>query len=109
MCSDVNIGLSRSLPLAVRALRIMLNFSQKVGALQQAGSHVCATVKGARADIDRAVLHAVAVAAMPPPILLLGRAHLVESPRQGTVEINWPLLLKFSAVFLCDELCSFGV
>jgi hypothetical protein len=26
------------------------------------------------------------------------------------VEINWPLLLKFSsAVFLCDELCSFGV
>jgi hypothetical protein len=41
------------------------------------------TAKGAKADIDRAVLRAVAAAATPPPILLLGRARLIESSRQG--------------------------
>jgi hypothetical protein len=57
--------------------------------------------KGARVDVDHIVLRAVAAAATPPPILLLGRARLVESPRQGTVEINWPLLLKlFSCLFV---------
>jgi hypothetical protein len=39
--------------------------------------------KGARADVDRAVLLAVAAAVALPPILLLDRARLVESPRQS--------------------------
>jgi hypothetical protein len=34
-------------------------------------------------DIDRAILRAVTAVATPPPILLLGRARLVESHRQG--------------------------
>jgi hypothetical protein len=38
--------------------------------------------KGARADIDRAILRAVVTAATPPLIILLGHARLVESPRQ---------------------------
>jgi hypothetical protein len=46
------------------------------------------------------VLRAVAAATTPPLILLLGRARLVESP-QGTVEINWPLLLKFFHYLFC--------
>jgi hypothetical protein len=55
-------------------------------ALQQAGRprvRACTMAKGARADVDRAVLRTVIVVAMPPPILLLGCACLVESPRQG--------------------------
>jgi hypothetical protein len=39
--------------------------------------------KGARADVNRAVLRAVTAAATLPPILLLDRACLVESPRLG--------------------------
>jgi hypothetical protein len=68
---------------AARALRIALNFSpQKVDAA--AGLlFVCATAKGARADVDRAILHSVTAAAMLPAILLLGHARLAESPRQG--------------------------
>jgi hypothetical protein len=83
VCSDVPAGLSRSLPPASRALRIALNFSpQKAGAA--AGQPAaCVMAKGARADFDRAVLHAVAKAATPPPILLLGLARLIESPSQG--------------------------
>jgi hypothetical protein len=68
VCSDVPTGLSR-LPLpAACALRISLNFSpQKVGTA--AGrSDACATAKGARANVDCAVLRAVAAAATPPPI-----------------------------------------
>jgi hypothetical protein len=83
VCSDVPAGLSRSLPPASRALRIALNFSpQKAGAA--AGQPAaCVMAKGARADVDRAVLHAVAKAATPPPILLLGLARLIESPSQS--------------------------
>jgi hypothetical protein len=66
----------------VRALRIALNFSQKADAAIGQPA-VCATAKGATADVDRAVLRAVAAVVLPPPILLLGRARLVESPRQG--------------------------
>jgi hypothetical protein len=39
--------------------------------------------KGARADVDHAILRVVATAATPPLILLLGRARFVESPREG--------------------------
>jgi hypothetical protein len=41
------------------------------------------TAEGARADVDRAVLRAVTAAETPPPIPVLGRTRLVESPRQG--------------------------
>jgi hypothetical protein len=52
-------------------MRIALNFSpQKAGAAVGQPAE-CAKTKGARADIDRAVLRTVAVAAVPPPILLL--------------------------------------
>jgi hypothetical protein len=68
VCSDVPAGLSRSPPPAARALRIALNFSpQKAGAAAGRPA-ACATTKGSRADIDRAVLRAVAAAATPPPI-----------------------------------------
>jgi hypothetical protein len=81
VCSDVPVSLSCSPPPAARALRIVLNFSpQKAGATADRPA-TCATTKGSRADVDRVVLRAVAVAATPPPILLLGHAHLVESPR----------------------------
>jgi hypothetical protein len=77
VCSDVPSGLSRSPPPVVRALRIAINFSpQKAGAAEGRPA-ACATVKGARADVNRAV----AAAVTPPPILLFGRALLVESPR----------------------------
>jgi hypothetical protein len=83
VCLDVPVGLSRLLPPAARALRITLNFSpQKAGAA--AGRQAaCATAKGARADVDRAILRDITAAVTPPPILLLGRTRLVESPRQG--------------------------
>jgi hypothetical protein len=81
--SDVPAGLSRSLPPAARALRIALTFSpQKVGAAVGRPA-ACMTMKGARANVDRAVLRSFAAAATPPPILLLGQARLVESPHQG--------------------------
>jgi hypothetical protein len=85
VCSDVLAGLSCSPPPAARAVRIALNFSpQKAGAAagRPAGC-ACATAKWARADVDRAVLRAVAAPATLPPILLLFRACLIESPRQG--------------------------
>jgi hypothetical protein len=88
VCSDVPAGLSRSLPLALHALRIALNFSPQKVVAAAGQPAACATAKGARADVYRAVLHAVAAAATPPPILLLGRACLVECP-------NWHVLLKF--------------
>jgi hypothetical protein len=83
VCSDDPAGLSHSPPPAARALRIALNFSpQKAGAA--AGQPAtCVTVKGASADVNCTVLCTVAAAATPPLILLLGCAHLVESPRQG--------------------------
>jgi hypothetical protein len=47
VCSDVFAGLSRSPPLAARALRIALNFSpQKAGATAGRPA-ACATAKGA--------------------------------------------------------------
>jgi hypothetical protein len=55
-------------------------------------------MKGARADVDCAVLRAITAAAMAPPILLLNRARLVEVLVK--VKINWPLLLKF---FSCSN------
>jgi hypothetical protein len=83
VCSDVPAGLSRSPLPAARTLGITLNFSpQKAGAAAGRPA-ACATAKGARADVDHTVLRTVAAAATPPPILLLGRARLVESPRQG--------------------------
>jgi hypothetical protein len=72
-----------SLPPAVCALMIALNFSpQKVGAAAGRPA-ACATAKGARANVDGTVLRAITAAATPPPILLLGCARLVESPHQG--------------------------
>jgi hypothetical protein len=44
---------------------------------------VCVTAKGARADVDRAILCTVAAAVTPPPNLLLGCTRLIESSRQG--------------------------
>jgi hypothetical protein len=83
VCSDDPTGLSHSPLPAARTLRIALKFSpQKVNAA--AGQPiVCTTAKGARANVDRTVLRVVTTAAMPPPILLLGRARLVERPHQG--------------------------
>jgi hypothetical protein len=43
------------------------------------------------------VLRAIAAAATPPPILLLGRVRLVDGPRQGG---NCPLLLNFAATVI---------
>jgi hypothetical protein len=83
VCSNVPTGLSRSLLLAARALRIALNFSPQKAGAAASWLAACVTAKGARADVDRAILRAVATAATPPPILLLGRARLVESPQQG--------------------------
>jgi hypothetical protein len=76
-------SLSRSPPLAARALRIMLNFSPQKAGTAVGRPAACATAKGARADVDRAVFHAVAAAAMLPPIFLLDRTRLIESPHQG--------------------------
>jgi hypothetical protein len=80
----------RPVPFAAassRALRNALNFSPRKAGAVAGWLAVCMMAKGARADVDRAilcaVLCAVAKAATPPPILLLGRARLVESPRQG--------------------------
>jgi hypothetical protein len=68
VCSDVTVSLSRSPPPATRALRITLNFTpQNVGAAAGRPA-TCATVKGARADVDRTVLRAITAAATPPPI-----------------------------------------
>jgi hypothetical protein len=83
VCSDVPAGLSRSPLPAARALGITLNFSPQKAGTAAGWPAACATAKGARADVDRTVLRTVAAAATPPPILLLGRARLVESPRQG--------------------------
>jgi hypothetical protein len=75
------------------------------------------------ADVDRGVLCAVAVlqssspSSTPSPRprprrrLLLGRARLVDSPRQGG---NCPLLLNFAVLILLligfgDELCLFDI
>jgi hypothetical protein len=83
VCSDVPADISRSPPLATRALRIALNFSpQKAGAAASRPA-ACTTAKGAKGDVDHAVLHAIAAAVTPPLILLLSRTRLVESPRQG--------------------------
>jgi hypothetical protein len=83
VCSDVPVGLSRSPPLAARALRIALNFSpQKAGAAAGRPA-ACARRRKGPVNVDRSVLSAVAAVATPPPILLLGHARLVESPRQG--------------------------
>jgi hypothetical protein len=66
--SDVPADLSHSPLRAARALKIAHNSSpQKAGAAAGQPA-VCVTAKGARADVDRAVLRAVAAAAMPPPI-----------------------------------------
>jgi hypothetical protein len=90
VCSDVPAGLSRSPPPVARALRIALNFFAQKASAAAGRPTACAMEKGARADVDCAVLRAVAAAATLPSILLLGRARLVESPHQ-------------------DEVCSFGV
>jgi hypothetical protein len=66
--SDVPAGLSRSSPPAARALRIALNFSPQNVGVGAGRSAACATTKGARANVYRAVLRAVAAAATLPPI-----------------------------------------
>jgi hypothetical protein len=83
VCSDFPTGLSRSTSPAACALRIALNFSPQKASAAAGWSAACATAKGARADVDRAILRVVATTATPPPILLLSRARLIESPRQG--------------------------
>jgi hypothetical protein len=83
VCSDVPASLSYSPSPAARALRIALNFFPQKASDVAGRPAACAPAKGARADVDRSVLRAVATATPPPPILLLGRARLVESPRQG--------------------------
>jgi hypothetical protein len=80
VCLDVPASLSHSPLPAARTLRIALG-SRPAG-------RACTTAKGVRADIDRTVVRAVATAVTSPPILHLGRARLVESLYQGTVEIN---------------------
>jgi hypothetical protein len=83
VCSDVPAGLSCSPPPAARAFRIALNFSPQKADVTAGRPAVCAMAKEARVDVDRAVLRAVAAATTPPPILLLDRARLIESPCQG--------------------------
>jgi hypothetical protein len=83
VCSDVPAGLSRSPPLAACTLRIALNFSPQKAGTAVGRLATCAMTKGAKADVDRAVLRAIAASATPPPILLIGRARLVENPREG--------------------------
>jgi hypothetical protein len=65
--------LSRSPPLAARALRIALKFSAQKANAAAAGRPRARWRKGP-VDVDRAVLRAVTVAATPPPILLLASA-----------------------------------
>jgi hypothetical protein len=71
VCLDVPAGLSRSPPLAARPLSISFNFSpQKAGAA--AGQpRPRARQRKVLADVDHAVLRAVATAVTLPPILLL--------------------------------------
>jgi hypothetical protein len=68
VCSDVPAGLSRSPPSAAHALRIALNFSPQKAGVAAGRPTACATAKGARVDIDRAVLRTVVADATPPPI-----------------------------------------
>jgi hypothetical protein len=68
VCSDVPASLSRSPPPAARALRIALNFSPQKAGAAAGWLAACATTKGARAEVDRAVLRTVGAAATPPPI-----------------------------------------
>jgi hypothetical protein len=97
--SDVPAGLSCSPLPAARALRIALIFfpQQADGVVGRPAA--CVTAKGASRRRPRphpkhktqcplplglgAALRTVAAAATPPPILLIGYARLVESPRQG--------------------------
>jgi hypothetical protein len=82
--SDVPTGLSRSPLPAALALRTSLKFSpKKVGAAARRSAARVRWRKGLERTSTSAVLRAVAAAATPPPILLLSRARLVESPRQG--------------------------
>jgi hypothetical protein len=83
VCSDVPISLSCSPPPAAHTLRIALNFSPQKVDTAAGRSAVCATAKGDRAYVNRAVRRAVAAAATPSPILILSHAHLVECPHQG--------------------------
>jgi hypothetical protein len=83
VCSDVPIGLSYSLSPAARAMSIVLNFSpQKAGAT--AGQPAaCATAKGAsgRQPLRPPRCRRGRDATSDPPPR--GRAHLIESHRQG--------------------------
>jgi hypothetical protein len=93
---DVPTDLSRSPPPAACTLRITLNFSPQKADVAAGRSATCATMKLRPRRHPKqmppcplplglsAVLHAIGTAAALPPILLLvGRARLVESPRQG--------------------------
>jgi hypothetical protein len=99
LCSDFTAGLSCSPLPATRTLSIVLIFSPQKDGAAAGRPAACATAKGASGRRPwrhprhmpqcplplglGAVLHAVTTASTLPPILLIGRARLVESPHQG--------------------------
>jgi hypothetical protein len=86
VCSDVPAGLSHSPSSAARVLRLTLNFSpQKASAV---GGRQAARARR-RKGPERTSTTLSSTLSLQP------RRRLVESPHQRTVEINWPLLLKF--------------
>jgi hypothetical protein len=68
VCSDVPAALSRSPRPTTHALRIALNFSPQKDGAAAGRPAACATAKGAKANVDRAILRSIAVATTPPPI-----------------------------------------
>jgi hypothetical protein len=83
VCSDVHVGLPRSLPPAARAPRIALNFSPHKSGVAARRPAACATEKWASRRRPRCPPRCCRgrdATSDPPP---RGRARLVESPRQG--------------------------
>jgi hypothetical protein len=59
------------------ARSVTLTFAPQKASVVAGRPAACATTKGARGDVDHAILHAVAATVTRPLILLLGRARLV--------------------------------
>jgi hypothetical protein len=80
--SDVPADMSRSLPLVVRALRIVLNFSPQKAGTAAGRPAACSTTKGAIRRLPRRppCCRRSRDAASDPPSH--GRASLLESPRK---------------------------